>query len=159
MDEVIVSYKGIKRSFRINTGTQLWPCKFRTASWISQRYRFQQTENLILRVNQHSELHLTQFLFIFFFARVQNVLNCIYASTNQVWRSWHFSSLLMQNVFCFLKSQCFLKRLCKKKSIKKTNKNSKQKNSETQNGQKEDARSHICQQYYRYHATFTKRKL
>ncbi len=44
--EVVISYKDIKLSLWINTETQYDNIKFAQLILLSQRYRFQQTENL-----------------------------------------------------------------------------------------------------------------
>lgn len=61
--EVVISYKDIKLSLWINTGTQYDNIKFAQLILLSQCYRFQQTENL----------------FLFFFLNVKQYLNCTFS--------------------------------------------------------------------------------
>lgn len=60
-DEVVISYKDIKFSLWINTWTQYDNIKFAQLFFLSQCYRFQQTENFFfffsLLTKTVSELH------------------------------------------------------------------------------------------------------
>lgn len=71
--EVVISYKDIKLSLWINTGTQYDNIKFAQLILLSQCYRFQQTENFF------------SFFFFFFKCKTLSELHFLVLASHPYW--------------------------------------------------------------------------
>lgn len=118
---VVISYKDIKLSLWINTETQYDNIKFaQLFFFLSQCYRFQQTENLFFFSLNENSIWIALLSFSF-----SSILVTFNASTNKHWLRWHDSSLLMPVLFSVSwkhNAQRWCKKRFKKIIIKNKNK-------------------------------------